>query len=142
MPKVVVGIFIKKENENSGLGSVRREVLLCQRLKNARYALKWEFPGGKIEPDESPKAGLVRELKEELGIDVRSSLHIYQQKNVFPDGGVFDVGYYLIEDFSGEIRNNAFEQMTWVSIERLNEFDILDGNRDVIDKLMEMYAEA
>ncbi len=140
MPKVVVGIIIKRESENSGLESVEKEVLLCQRKENARYALKWEFPGGKLEPNESPKEGLVRELKEELGIDVHSSLHIYQQRNAYPDGAVFDVGYYLVEDFSGEIRNHAFEQMAWVTIERLSEYDILDGNRDVIEKLREMYA--
>ncbi|MBI3194890.1 MAG: (deoxy)nucleoside triphosphate pyrophosphohydrolase [Ignavibacteriae bacterium] len=141
MPKVVVGIIIKRRGENSGRGSVESEVLLGQRTNNARYALKWEFPGGKLEQDESPKAGLVRELKEELGIDVQSSSHIYQQRNTFPDGGEFDVSYYFIEDFSGEIQNKAFEQMAWVSIERLTEYDIFEGNRDVIEKLREMYAE-
>lgn len=110
MPKVSVGIIIKKEKDNSGLESVDRKVLLCQRLKNARYGLKWEFPGGKLEPDESPKEGLVRELKEELGIDCIgrnlgrmqfAPTHIYQQRNTYPDGAVFDVAYYLVEEFSG-----------------------------------------
>jgi 8-oxo-dGTP diphosphatase len=140
MPKVSVGIIIKKEKKNSGLDFQEREVLLCQRLKNARYGLKWEFPGGKLEPDESPKEGLLRELKEELGIEVHMPSHIYQQRNAYPDGAVFDVSYYVVEDFSGEIRNNAFEQMAWVPLERLTEYDILEGNRDVIEKLREMYA--
>ena len=45
-------------------------VMLCQRMPNAHNALKWEFPGGKLEPGEAPEAALARELREELGIDV------------------------------------------------------------------------
>ena len=51
---------------------VEREgrVMLCQRLPNAHNGLKWEFPGGKLEPGESPEAALARELREELDIEV------------------------------------------------------------------------
>lgn len=140
MPKVAVGIIINKTNNKTQSQLCERKVLLCQRLKSAQYALKWEFPGGKLEENEPPKIGLIRELKEELGIDVLSASHIFQQRNTYPDGGVFDVAYYLVDEFSGEIQNKVFEQIEWVSMNRLNEFDILEGNRDVIEKLVEMYA--
>ena len=45
-------------------------VMLCQRRPGVHNALKWEFPGGKLEPGESPEAALARELREELGLDV------------------------------------------------------------------------
>jgi 8-oxo-dGTP diphosphatase len=48
-------------------------VLLAQRPEGKKMAGLWEFPGGKIEPNESPEAALVRELKEELGIDTSTS---------------------------------------------------------------------
>ncbi len=48
-------------------------VLVAQRPEGKQFAGLWEFPGGKIEPGETPEASLVRELKEELGIDTQSS---------------------------------------------------------------------
>ncbi|TEB15706.1 CTP pyrophosphohydrolase [Pelotomaculum sp. FP] len=47
------------------------EILISQRLKGAHRGLKWEFPGGKIEPGESPEECLRREIKEELDLDIR-----------------------------------------------------------------------
>ena len=49
-------------------------VLLAQRPEGKAMAGLWEFPGGKVEPGETPEAALIRELKEELGIDVTEEL--------------------------------------------------------------------
>ena len=50
-----------------------RRILIGQRRRGDSSPLKWEFPGGKLEPGETPETSLIRELKEELGIDVKSS---------------------------------------------------------------------
>ena len=57
MTQVVAAIF-----ENNG------RILICQRTPGQSHPLKWEFPGGKVEPGESPEQGLARELEEELAI--------------------------------------------------------------------------
>ena len=57
MTTVVAGVI-----ERAGL------VLIAQRKRTGQHPLKWEFPGGKVEPNETPEAALIRELDEELGI--------------------------------------------------------------------------
>ena len=44
-------------------------ILICRRTREQSHALKWEFPGGKVEPGETPEQAVERELEEELGID-------------------------------------------------------------------------
>jgi 8-oxo-dGTP diphosphatase len=66
----------------------RGRVLLTQRKKGSHLAGAWEFPGGKVEPDEDPRDALVRELREEIGIDVtvgepiEVTFHAYPEKTV------------------------------------------------------------
>jgi len=122
---VAVGIII----ENS-------RVLLCQRKKTARYPLMWEFPGGKIEAGESPEAGLIRELKEELFIESTIGSLYFRQSYDYPDSGSFDVLYYSVSSYTGTMHNMVFESTAWVEWKDLLSYDILEGNREVVRKLM------
>ena len=124
MIKVAVGIIT--------LGS---QVLVCQRKKSSRYPLKWEFPGGKFEDGESAEQCLRRELREELSIDATIGGEFFHQEWLYPDSGSFEVFYRLVPSFSGIIRNNVFEQIRWVHRAELTGIDMLDGNRDVVEKL-------
>ena len=115
-------------------------VLACQRKRTARYPLKWEFPGGKIEPNESPWQPLARELREELGIEISDGEEIHRQDWVYPDNpsgadndGSFRVHYFIIRTFTGEPANFAFEQFRWVRPSELLTMDILEGNRETVD---------
>ena len=135
MINVAVGIIIK-ENPTSGA----RQVLLCQRKQSARYPLKWEFPGGKVEPNEHPEECLRRELFEELQIHGTIGTLYHQQHFTYPDSGTFDVFYYLVPHFSGELINRVFEAFEWVAIAQLSEYDILEGNRDVVTKLIDAHG--
>ncbi len=140
MPKVAVGILIKKEKNTISNKSDEMSVLLCQRSKNALYPLKWEFPGGKIEGDESAPEALVREVLEELNVRIESFSLYFQRVNHYPDGRNFDVSYFLVDDFSGEMQNLEFENIAWVRISQLTTFDILEGNKEIIEMLLETYA--
>lgn len=109
---------------------------MCQRKRTTRYPFKWEFPGGKLEPGESAEQCLLRELAEELGIQATIGLLYHQQHAVYPDTGAFDVFYYNVPSFQGNIVNHAFETYAWVPVRDLPSYDNLEGNRDVINKLL------
>lgn len=132
MQPVAVGILVQ-----DGL------VLACQRKRTARYPLKWEFPGGKIEPNESAWEALVRELREELNIIADAGTEFLRQEWTYPEGsidpkkdGAFRVFYYLIRSFSGEPANLTFEQIVWVRPKDLLNMDILEGNKEAVDLLV------
>ena len=67
------------------------KILVCQRKKGSRYGLKWEFPGGKLEPGETILECLKRELFEELSISVRDIDRVQIQSTFYEDGGMFEV---------------------------------------------------
>lgn len=124
MTRVAVGIIRKNGN-----------ILLCQRKKGSRYELKWEFPGGKVEPGESFLECLKRELEEELSIRVHSVDRMEFGTWHYNDGGVYEVAFCFISDFEGEPRNNVFAQIQWVKPPDLPAFDILEGNKDIVREL-------
>jgi mutator protein MutT len=112
-----------------------KKVLICQRKLGGRYALKWEFPGGKFEPGETIEQCLHRELREELSIEIHSIDHIETLAAYYDDGGLFNVAYCFVSGFDGEPRNNVFEQIRWVTIDELNELDLLEGNKPFVETL-------
>jgi 8-oxo-dGTP diphosphatase len=112
-------------------------VLACQRKKNSRYELKWEFPGGKVEPRESAEDCVKRELHEELSIKVESIDILKSQLNRYNDGAEFEITYCLVRRFTGTPLNNAFEQIQWVTLDELKSMDILEGNKSFVSSLDE-----
>ena len=124
MIRVAVGIL-----EQDG------RVLVCQRKKGARYEMKWEFPGGKVEDGEDLKATLKRELSEELNITAEIGEEIFQQRWVYPDHGDFDVHFLSVQRFSGELQNLSFENICWIDPEELKELDLLEGSKGMIQRL-------
>ena len=124
MTKVAVGILRK-----NGL------ILACQRKKNARYGLKWEFPGGKVEPGESTEECVKRELWEELSIRVLEVGETETIASDYDDGGRYEVAYCRVTRYEGELVNNVFETFRWVTLEELKQLDILHGNRPYIMRM-------
>lgn len=110
-------------------------VLAGQRRRTARYPLKWEFPGGKVETGETPAEALARELHEELAVEaVPSDPFLIQSWNY---GDIaYRVHYFLLRSFTGEPVNNAFEQILWVTPQQLLTMDILEGNRPAVERLV------
>jgi len=103
-------------------------VLICQRKRGARHALKWEFPGGKVEPGEQLHEALARELREELAIEARIGDQIGQHEVQYPEGPLIRLHFFHVTEFSGEPANLEFEQIVWVPRNRLPDYDFLDGD--------------
>lgn len=132
MIRVAVGIIFRNGKS--------REVLLCQRRADVKYPLKWEFPGGKVEQGEEIEESLRRELTEELGIAV-DDLSLYDRREaVYPGSGRYEVYYYIPGSWSGELKNRVFNAHEWVPLSELSRFDILEGNRSVIDRLRREFS--
>jgi len=111
------------------------EVLIGQRRANQPMALLWEFPGGKIEPGESAPQALARELQEELGIDAVIGPQIVRIRHNYRHGGAVDLQFFSVREFSGEIRNQIYEQVKWVKLTELPSYEFLAADRGLIRDL-------
>ncbi|MDD5304766.1 MAG: 16S rRNA (cytosine(1402)-N(4))-methyltransferase RsmH, partial [Elusimicrobia bacterium] len=98
-------------------------VLLARRGPGRKHAGKWEFPGGRIEEGESPQAALVRELREELGIEATVGAEAARTRHVY-DFGEIELIALLVTSFTGEIKLVDHDQVKWVEARRLLEYDL------------------
>ncbi|MDH5285714.1 MAG: Nudix family hydrolase [Betaproteobacteria bacterium] len=87
-------------------------VLLAQRPPGKAYAGYWEFPGGKLEPGETPAHALARELDEELGIEVRRSAPWIVQEYVYPHAHV-ELNFHRVFEWSGEPHGHDGQAFAW-----------------------------
>ena len=111
------------------------KILICQRKPGGRHALKWEFPGGKVEPGEEDRTALARELREELGIEavVGEALAAYDFR--YGEAAVTHLHFFRVREFAGEIRNLDFARVVWEQAGRLAEYDFLEGDVEFIQRL-------
>lgn len=119
---------------------LRREdgrILLCQRPEEKSYPLKWEFPGGKLEPGETAEKALARELLEELEIELGET-RLYLRRTIpYSDLRSYDLSYFIVESWRGTPRNVVFNDLRWIYTRELVEYDILEGNREIVRLLVE-----
>jgi 8-oxo-dGTP diphosphatase len=111
-------------------------LLACQRRAGGAFPLKWEFPGGKIEPGEEPGAALARELREELGIEVEGIEEVFTHTHVYPGVSTVNLKFFRVPFCRGRMVNRVFEQVRWVGPEELAQLDFLEGDRPMIEWLL------
>lgn len=113
-----------------------RRVLLTQRKSGTHLAGAWEFPGGKVEPDEDPKAALVRELREEIGVAaevgeiVEVTFHRYPSKSVL-------LLFYEVKLAEGSPRPQAIDvaALRWVAASELRDEELPPADVAVLGKV-------
>jgi 8-oxo-dGTP diphosphatase len=109
--------------------------LVGQRKKGDRHALKWEFPGGKVEHGESPRRALERELKEELGISAVIDEEVIRYEYSYGGKPPIMLIFKRVRRWQGEPCCHAFEEIRWVTPQEMPGFDFLDGDIDFVRRL-------
>lgn len=111
------------------------KILIGQRKRSGRHPLKWEFPGGKVEPGEDPRAALARELREELNVEavVGDEMDSYEVR--YSDGFRARLHFYRVTELQGEPCNLDFEQIVWEQPARLSQYDFLEGDLSFVSKI-------
>ena len=123
-------------------GVVRREgrVLLCQRPEGKRFGLLWEFPGGKVEPGESPEAALERELREELAVQTRTGRVLAALRLDARDGGDLLLLFYESELVRGEPRTVECRALDWTLPKDVAAYDLAPADRLFLQRRPELFA--
>lgn len=122
----------------SALVNAQNEVLLAQRPAHKSLPGKWEFPGGKVEEGETPEAALIRELREELGVEIAPEAlepfwflsHTYHE---------FDfhlmMPVWLIREWSGTPRALEHAAITWKHPLHMHELPLIEADDALVEKL-------
>lgn len=118
---------------------IQGKVLLAQRPKHLHKGGYWEFPGGKVENNETIEDALVREIKEELGIvpvkfePLIDVAYDYPEKNVLLD-------VWLVSDYLSVPEGREQQQIRWVEKSAIHTFQFPEANQPIVEKLLGEYT--
>ena len=112
-----------------------RRILIGQRKPGGRHALQWEFPGGKVEPGEEPRAALARELREELGIEAAIGPQIDAYDFLYQPRSITRLMFFHVTEFEGDVVNLDFHALAWEPREALPAYDFLEGDVEFVKRL-------
>ena len=99
-------------------------------------SLKWEFPGGKVEVGEGLEEALVREIREELSVDIEVSERLITVEHTYPDFHLTMHVFKCVLD-QGEITLNEHVALKWLSVDELDQLDWAAADVPVVKSLMQ-----
>lgn len=123
------------------VGVVYREqqVFVTKRASHVHQGGKWEFPGGKVEINETVAQALARELKEEIAIDVLACSPLMVIEHDYGDKKV-SLDVFLVEHFMGEPNAQEGQEQLWVALSGLDALDFPEANLAIIDRVKQGFA--
>jgi 8-oxo-dGTP diphosphatase len=127
----VVAAIIWQQNDPQ---SNQQKFLIAQRQKGKHLEDYWEFPGGKLEPGESPWQALQRELAEEIGIMPTKAApylkvyHRYPERNILLDT-------WVVEEYSGELVSGEGQQLCWVDLSQVDQYRLPPADLPIIEAI-------
>lgn len=123
--EVVAAVF--KDNQN--------KIYCAKRKDSGELALKWEFPGGKIEANESHQEALIREIKEELSVDIKVIDYIMTTTHQYNTFNLTMHVYYAKISYGSFILNEHVDH-TWIDVHKLNTLDWAAADLPIVEHLM------
>jgi 8-oxo-dGTP diphosphatase len=116
-------------------------ILLAQRPEGKQLAGLWEFPGGKVEPGERPEAALIRELREELGVEVKEAClapltfasHAYEEFHLL-------MPLYVCRRWQGFVTAREGQGLKWAKAQELRNFPMPPADAPLIPALVELLS--
>lgn len=123
---VVVGIILNKNNE----------VLIALRPPHVIQPGVWEFPGGKVEENETLENALIREFHEEIGIEIKHTEFFFEIKKEFPEKNILLILHvFRINQFDGTPHGCENQEIRWVKIDTLKNYTFPEANAKIIEML-------
>ena len=116
------------------LRNTKNEVLLSKRMKGKNLKGYWEFPGGKIEPNETPEEALFREFQEELGLEIGRIKKMESISYQYDHYDVLLIPFKII-DYDGYPSGLEGQELMWCNFDKLREIKILPADRPLVEKL-------
>ena len=110
------------------------KILVCQRRRDDTHSLQWEFPGGKIEPGESPQEALARELREELGVESTIGRELFRARHRYRENGpeLQLIFFQANVDRTAQLQNMVFEGFEWADPSALPRYNFLQADKEFI----------
>jgi mutator protein MutT len=132
-------LAVKPIDVAAGLVFHQQKLLITQRLEGSHLAGLWEFPGGKREPGETFEGCLVRELREELGIEVAFGQAFEEITHDYP-GKTVHLKFFLCRLAKGEPRTIGCAAYEWATRESLLKRDFTPADERLLDRLVDTGA--
>ena len=120
---------------SSGLIIQNNKVLIGLRSESDNGGGLWEFPGGKIEIDESSENAVIRELIEELDIVCQNPKKIMQYLHRFKNL-IYDISFFEVVSFKGSIKKIVHDELKWIDLASINNYNFISGDLLIIERLI------
>ena len=119
----------------SGVIVKNNKILIGLRAEGDSGAGMWEFPGGKIELNESSENAIKREMREELDIEVTVNQKIMKYSHRFKNT-IYEISFFEINKFFGLIKKNVHDDLQWVKLASLKKYRFISGDLLFIDRIL------